>query len=91
LGRYNNGTEIEGSVSINNAGIHDLKINKIKPNCNCVTAYMPSDLVHKNETVLLSFKIKTNDLVGANTKTIVVFSNDPNDPVVVINVKFDVY
>lgn len=91
LGRYNNGTDIVGSISIGNQGVNKLKILKIKPNCSCVMASMPTDVINKNESILLSFKIKTIDLVGVNNKTIVVFTNDPINPVTVINIKFDIY
>ncbi|MFN8436642.1 MAG: DUF1573 domain-containing protein [Cytophagales bacterium] len=91
LGRYSKGTEIEGSVTISNIGVKDLKINKIKANCPCVSATMNSDLIHKDESVLLSFKINTQELLGVNNKTIVVYNNDPMNPVLILNVKFDIY
>jgi hypothetical protein len=91
LGRYGRGTEVQGSFTIKNGGVKPLIIKKIKPSCSCVSATMASDKLEKQQSEILSFKIKTNELVGSNVKTITLFTNDLTRHVVVLTVRFDVF
>jgi hypothetical protein len=91
LGRYGRGTEVQGSFTIKNTGVKPLIIKKIKPSCSCVSATMPSDRLEKQQSAILSFKIKTNELVGSNVKTITLFTNDLTRHIVVLTVRFDVF
>lgn len=91
LGRYGKGSDVIGSFEVKNTGPKPLIVKKIRPSCSCVTATMSDDKVDRGESVLLSFKIKTKELIGPNVKTITLFTNDPTENVVVLSVKFDIF
>jgi hypothetical protein len=84
------GEQINYVFRFKNAGKSDLVIESAKASCGC-TAIAPKDNIIKGGTTSqIDAKFDSRGKSGPQHKTITVKSNDPNKPIVVLNLKCNI-
>ncbi|VAX21860.1 hypothetical protein MNBD_IGNAVI01-3143 [hydrothermal vent metagenome] len=87
---YNNfGTVKEGSVLeldviVRNTGKSDLKIEKVHASCGCTAALMSEKIIKPGENGNLHIELDTSNMKGKKTRTVLIRSNDPVNPRLII-------
>ncbi|GBD89877.1 hypothetical protein BMS3Abin04_00590 [bacterium BMS3Abin04] len=84
--RYNFGNAKEGDVlklivKVKNTGKKPLIINDINSSCGCTAALMSSKKLNPNQVGDLSISFDTAKREGKISRTVTIFSNDPENPV----------
>lgn len=76
------------NIAITNLGGKDLIIKQINSSCSCIESFTEKQSVTSNGGVVnLSISIDTTDLEGVQQKQVLIYTNDPSQPVVKIFVK----
>lgn len=87
---YNFGTVLEGyavthTFVIENAGDEPLVISGVRATCGCTTTALPTDTIAPGDSVELEATFHTSGFGGRTaTKTVNVYSNDPEMPIIVL-------
>jgi Protein of unknown function (DUF1573) len=80
FGEVDQGVTVEHVFKLRNGGGDPLRIEQVKSTCACtVGAVVGRDVPPKGET-WITVQLDTRELAGATTKTITVYSNDPDHP-----------
>ena len=84
--RYNFGNAKEGevlklNVKVKNKGKKILVINDVNSSCGCTAALMSSKTLKPNEVGDLNISFDTAKREGKISRTVTLFSNDPENPV----------
>lgn len=92
FGKVEQGTELTHSFEFKNAGTGILEITGVRTSCGCTGAVLDGKKEYKrNETGEIKVKFNTQGRMGILSKTIMVSSNDPSNPVVTLTIACDIY
>ena len=75
---------------ITNKGNEDLIIRKVKGTCTCLTSTVSRNIIKKGETAKVKVNYNTRDRSGSESKSVMVYSNDPSNPLQVLTVQANV-
>ncbi len=91
FGKVPRGPELQYNFRFTNKGNSNLNIERVQTSCGCTGATVgeKSDYA-KNESGEIKVNFSTQGREGHQEKTIIVYSNDPQNPQVVLTVKCDV-
>lgn len=81
FGKVPRGTQLSYDYEIHNGGTEDLKITRVAPACGCTVASY-DEVIQPGESGKIHAEIDTSILGGQNSRTITVYTNDPERPVV---------
>ena len=71
-------------ITLANVGNEDLMIEKLESNCDCLTFDIQKTTLSSGETQSLYINFNAQGRRGLERKTLAIFSNDPNNPTLVI-------
>ena len=77
FGRVKKGEKIVTDFVFENRGGRELKIRKIKASCGCTATEPEKDVILPGEKSKIKITIDTSSLQGEQSKSVFVFSNDP--------------
>jgi hypothetical protein len=80
FGRVTEGEVAEWNVGFRNLGNKPLNIKEVKSSCGCAAAVVSSKSLKPGEEGKLNIKFDTKDRSGKVTRTVTVFSDDPEQP-----------
>ena len=91
FGKVPRGPELQYNFRFTNKGNSNLNIERVQTSCGCTGATVgeKSDYA-KNESGEIKVNFSTQGREGHQEKTIIVYSNDPQNPQVVLTVKSDI-
>jgi hypothetical protein len=81
MGNIREGQTATREVSITNTGKSVLEIRAVQGNCPCVVASAAKGKLQPGESSTLKVELTPQDRKGTQTKSVVVYSNDPQNPV----------
>lgn len=90
LGTLGKGEKKTAKFLVKNGGVKPLNIRKIEPNCGCVQVKLDDYDLKGGETTWLHATFDATGRRGRQTKSVSVFSNDPNDPTQLVSIKVSV-
>lgn len=79
-GTVEEGKVVEAKITFKNEGKGVLKINDLKTSCGCTAALLSSKTLEPGQNGTLRIELDTSGREGKLTRTVTLFSNDPNDP-----------
>jgi hypothetical protein len=68
-------------VEITNTGSKELLIKSIQGNCTCISASAVKNSLKSGESSVIQITFNPQDRKGTQTKSIMIYSNDPHNPV----------
>jgi len=77
----------ETSVTIYNTGSDSLSISKVESNCQCLTYQLDSAVIGPGASVEMKVVFNASQRIGYESKTLAIFSNDPQNPTRVLTFK----
>ncbi|MFZ5948960.1 MAG: DUF1573 domain-containing protein [Stygiobacter sp.] len=80
FGDVEEGKLVETKIGFKNVGNADLIISEVKTSCGCTAALLSSKKLQPGESGNLRIELDTNGREGKLTRTIVIYSNDPEGP-----------
>lgn len=80
FGDVEEGKLVETKISFKNIGQATLEINDVKTSCGCTAALVSSKKLQPGESGNLRIELDTNGRDGKFTRTVVIYSNDPEGP-----------
>lgn len=89
---YDFGTVAQGSkvvheFEIKNTGKADLVIQRVAPSCGCTATQLASPVIRPGSAEKVRVTFDTSGFIGDKTKTVLIASNDPQNPEKVITLK----
>jgi len=75
---------------VKNVGHGDLIISRVASNCDCTTARVADTLIPPGGSTRLRIDFRTTDYYGINTREVSIHSNDPREPVYVLEYSSDI-
>jgi len=69
----------EVSIKISNTGNAELSLFKIESNCECLTYSLKSEVLSAGQSAELIVQFNAEQRMGYETKTLAIFSNDPDE------------
>jgi hypothetical protein len=88
FGVVTKGEVIKADFVIRNTGTAPLEITQVRPTCGCTVA-KHDRVIAPGATGTIHAEVETASFSGPNSKAVLVFSNDPDNPQVNLVVKFD--
>ncbi len=88
FGVVTKGEVIKADFVIRNTGTAPLEITQVRPTCGCTVA-KHDRLIAPGATGMIHAEVDTASFSGPNSKAVLVFSNDPDNPQVNLVIKFD--
>lgn len=79
-------SKVSFSFSFYNDGSKDLEILEVKTACKCVSAEVPKKKIEKGEKGTIDVIFDGKDRTGRQVKTVIVYTNDPKNPIVPLKV-----
>lgn len=80
FGSVPEGQKVVHDFQVKNVGNADLKIDNIVPSCGCTASSMQDSVVKPGEEGTLHVEFDTTGFKGEKSKTVRLYTNDPNDP-----------
>lgn len=87
FGEVSQGQTVRHSFSFNNDGDEPLLIEKVRSSCGCTAALISAKTLAPGESGEVQATFDSTRFRGAVTKTISLYSNDPEQPVIKLYVK----
>lgn len=81
---------VEHEYVIKNAGDLTLEIRRVQPSCGCTVAQLSQQLLKPGETATIKASLNLTGRSGHQEKHIIVESNDPQTPTMILNLRGDV-
>jgi len=91
FGEHAVGSFVDGIFKITNKGKDELKILSIKAQCSCTVSSIDKTTIQEGETVILKIKFDLVGHAGNVQKLITLYTNDPKNPTVDIQLKAKLY
>lgn len=88
FGVVTKGELLKADFKIRNTGSAPLEITQVRPTCGCTVA-KHDRLIAPGATGSIHAEVDTTAFSGPNSKAVIVFSNDPDNPQVNLVIKFD--
>ena len=87
FGAIAQGAPVEHLFTINNAGSDPLKIERLNPSCGCTAASLSAQIIDPGNSATIRTVFDTTGFQGYKVKTVRVYSNDPQQPSIVLTLK----
>lgn len=87
FGSVSQGTMVETTFELINAGKEKLEFRAIKSNCGCLTYEVKSKSLKKGKSQTLKVYFDTLEMRGNQYKSLSIYSNDPVNPTQLITIK----
>jgi hypothetical protein len=81
---------VEHAYEIRNAGDLTLEVKQVRPTCGCTVAGISTQMVRPGETSIITAKVNLQGRTGHQQKHIIVESNDPQTPTMILSITGDV-
>lgn len=85
-GQYPAGSTLERTITVHNRGKKELSIKALVGNCSCITAEASKRAVRAGDSTKIKINFKPQTRGGTQQKAVMMYTNDPRNPVQVINV-----
>jgi hypothetical protein len=82
FGTVERGARIDHTFRLPNRGTASLLVDHVKSSCGCTVAVLSESVVPPNDEARVAVTLDTAGLAGRATKTINVYTNDPDQPIV---------
>lgn len=80
FGKIYIGEHVKHGFKFKNVGLGELIINSVKSSCGCTAALVTKNKLIKNEEGEVEIRFNPGNYVGKVTKSVIVNSNDPENP-----------
>lgn len=80
LGKIQQQKDSRHLITLRNDGKSRLTINAIQPNCSCITTTLAEKEIRPGEESTLEILFNPQDRLGTQQKSIMIYSNDPQNP-----------
>ncbi|MBN2288895.1 MAG: DUF1573 domain-containing protein [Candidatus Glassbacteria bacterium] len=90
LGVIYRGGSAEGDFVIRNVGSDTLAIKNVRSSCGCTAAIVDKNNLGPNEQTKLKARFSSGNYKGTVSKKIFVYSNDPQNAIIALEVKAEV-
>lgn len=90
MGKVAQGDVLDVDFPIVNEGDETLEIKAVRPTCGCTVADFDRQIA-PGKTGYIKAKLDTQDFAGPISKSILVMTNDPQDPTTTLVIKTDVH
>jgi hypothetical protein len=90
MGKVAQGEVLDVDFAIVNEGDETLEIKAVRPTCGCTVADFDRE-IPAGKTGYIKSKLDTRDFSGPISKSILVMTNDPQDPTTTLVIKTDVH
>lgn len=80
FGRVTEGTVLPLELKYKNTGTKELVITEVKTSCGCTVAELSTKKLQPKEEGTLKLKFDTKGRAGIVSRTVTIFSNDPESP-----------
>jgi hypothetical protein len=87
FGNIKQGDEVSTEFVFKNIGKKDLIIYKVKPSCGCTVSSASKTKLKPGETSTIKATFNSAGMVGSESKTVTVVSNDPVNPEITLTLK----
>ena len=87
FGTIAQGSPVEHLFTVNNTGTDALKIERLNPSCGCTAASLSAQTIDPGNSATIRAVFDTTGFQGYKVKTVRVYSNDPQQPSVVLTIK----
>ena len=86
FGDIKQGSKVEHTFKLKNAGKRDLLIRDVKSSCGCTAVSPSKNMIAANESVPLKVVFDSTGKSGRQNKTITVITNDPKNPTTILRI-----
>lgn len=90
FGTVDEGSVLDWEVNFVNSGEDDLVIKRVKTSCGCTAAVLSGKILKSAEKGNLKIELDTAKREGKMTRTVTLYSNDPQQPVQTITLEVNV-
>jgi len=90
MGRVAQGEVVNVDFALVNEGDETLVIKAVRPTCGCTVADFDREIA-PGKTGYVKAKLETQDFSGPISKSILIMTNDPQEPAVTVVIKTDVH
>lgn len=90
FGKIYTGEKVDHIFKFENRGKSVLKVNKVKTSCGCTAAILTNDSVPPGKTGEIKANFRSGNYRGKVTKSVTVFSNDPNSPITKLTISGEI-
>lgn len=80
MGKIRQHNDTRHSITFRNDGKSKLTINAVQPNCKCITTTLAATEIRPGEESTLEISFNPEDRLGTQQKSIMIYSNDPQNP-----------
>jgi hypothetical protein len=87
LGEVYYGEVVDYDFEVTNKGKSDLILRRAYGSCGCTVAKVSSEPIKKGKKGKVSVRFDAKNLMGIQTKSITVISNDPDNPVTTLTIR----
>ena len=87
FGNVKQGDEVSTEFVFRNVGKKDLLIYKVKPSCGCTVSSASKSKLKPGESSTIKATFNSAGMVGSESKTVTIVSNDPVNPEIVLTLK----
>lgn len=84
FGDVEEGKVVETNIEFKNVGVGVLEIKDVKTSCGCTAVLLSSKKLQPGETGTIKIQLDTSNRDGQLTRTVTIYSNDPNQSTQVI-------
>ena len=91
FGKINGGDVVKHEFFFTNVGSQTLEVSNVQPSCGCTTAGEWSRTVAPGKTGSIPIQFNSGTYSGPVEKSITVTCNDPNQPVVILQIKSTIW
>lgn len=90
FGTLPEGKVAEHNFTLTNDGKNTLKIMNVRTTCDCISTVVSEKQIEPGKTGSLIVKLDTKNNPGRLSRNVVVYTNDPEEPVKVLNIYADI-
>lgn len=87
---YMSESPLYAKIMLKNKGDKLLRVEYIKPSCSCTSAPLEKSTLEPGETMLMNLQINMKGFSGKIEKTVEIKTNDPEEPITVLTLLFEV-
>ncbi|MCB0317664.1 MAG: DUF1573 domain-containing protein [Bdellovibrionales bacterium] len=90
FGTVTQGSKVEHSFNLVNEGNADLQIQRVIPSCGCTASTASKDVLAPGEEGMIETSFDTTGFSGSKTKTVRVYTNDIDNPIIMLSLKGEI-
>jgi len=87
FGTVAQGTKVVHEFEVKNTGTADLVIQRLSPSCGCTATQLASPIIKPGASEKIRVTFDTSGFLGDKTKSVLIASNDGNNPELVVTLK----